>query len=180
MSGCDLFSTRNSEDPNPGNNVIFLQPDRPTVVIQNLQNAIGGMSTQNYLQCLSSTDYVYNPTQQSLAESPFIWMGWSKSEEQTYFTNLSTDASNFTGHKLQLSQEAFEIISEEKQQFTASYTLTVIHSRSTQGVPTVYQGGIVIEITSDEGGLWYITRWSDFQQGGEVTWSALRSTFVKG
>ena len=177
---CSLFETRDPEDPGGNSGIIFRQPDRAEVVMENLQNAIRGMSQQNYLQSLNQELYEYNASQPAQAENPDVWSTWSYENEQIFFNNLSAEASNFEGHQLQLFDGVYEIISNEEQQFTASYTITVNHNRTSQNVPTVATGEIILRLQSDENGLWYITTRNDIANGDVFSWSDLKAIFVRG
>lgn len=180
LPSCSLFETREPEEPGDNSGVIFRQPDRAEVVIENLQNAIRGMSQQNYLQSLSQEMYTYNASQPALAENPDVWSTWRYENEQIFFNNLSAEASNFEGHQMQLFDEVYEIISNEEQQYSASYTITVNHNRTSQNVPTVATGEIILRLQSDENGLWYITTWNDVANGNLFSWSDLKAIFVRG
>ena len=177
---CSLFSTRNPEDPDDLGQIPFIQPDRPEIILQNLSNSISSLSFQNYLSCFSTTSFEFVPSFQASSTNPGIWAGWSIQEEQTYFTNLATEASSFKGHGLVLSDTRYEILSETKQQFIASYTLTIVHNRNSQGVPNTSIGEIILDLEADSNGLWYITKWTDISNETFFSWSELKAIFVRG
>lgn len=178
-SGCSLFATRDPEPPDTGNQVFFIQPDRPEIVIQNFTNAINGLSIQNYLQCLDATQFKFTPSLQSASTNPGIWAAWAYQEEQTYFTNLVSEASLFTGHRLVFSNSRYEIISETQQQFIAQYSLTIIHNRTSSGIPTTAVGELLFELEAANNGLWTIKRWADISSGDAFSWSEFKAVFVR-
>ena len=45
--GCELFQTRDAEPPDSGNVGVFLQPDRPEVVLDNLVSAVENLNALN-------------------------------------------------------------------------------------------------------------------------------------
>jgi hypothetical protein len=180
LQQCSLFSTRTPEDPDDFGQIPFIQPDRPEIILQNLSNSITGLSFQNYLSCFSTNSFEFVPSFQASSNNPGIWENWSVQEEQTYFTNLATEASSFKGHGLVLSNTRYEIISDTKQQFIASYTLTVVHNRNSQGIPNTSIGDIILDLEADTNGLWYITKWTDISKDAFFSWSELKAVFVRG
>jgi hypothetical protein len=179
ISGCSLFATRDPESPDTGNQVVFIQPDRPEIVIQNFTNAINGLSIQNYLQCFDATQFEFTPSLQSASTNPGIWAAWAYQEEQTYFTNLASEASLFTGHRLSFNNPRYEILSETQQQFIAQYSLTIIHNRSASGVPTTAVGELLFDLEAAGTGLWTIKRWADISTGDAFSWSEFKAVFVR-
>lgn len=178
--GCDLFATREPESPMDGKQVLFIQPDRAEIVIENFTKAIEGLSIQNYLLCFDQTQFVFAPSQQAAVGNSGIWATWTYQEEQTYFTNLVAEASLLKGHKLQFSNERYEVLSESKQQFIASYTLTINHNRSNSGVPTTVIGELIFDLEAADNGLWSVKKWSDISSSDVFSWSELKAVFIRG
>ena len=179
LNSCGVFQTRTPQPPLSNSAATFQQPDNPQMVIVNLENAIKSLNTQNYLRCLSDSSFMFNPTNSAQGNDPGIWNSWSKTQEQIYFQNLRSAAQNLTGNQLQFTNERYEVQSSTSQQFTANYTLTVVHNR--QGVPTVANGQLIFIIRADANGLWYINSWTDISGGGDTfTWSDLKATFIRG
>lgn len=176
---CSLFATRNPEDPEGLGQIPFIQADRPEIVIQNLINAVTSLSFQNYLQCLHPSTFEFIPSLQASANNPGIWEGWSLQEEQTYFTNVTAEASAFTGHRLVFSNSRYEVFSETKQQFIANYTLTIVHNRVNDGVPTTAIGEIIFDIEAESNGLWTIKKWADISSDTFFSWSELKAVFIR-
>ncbi|TNE72332.1 hypothetical protein EP331_07525 [bacterium] len=179
INSCSLFATREPELPDSGNQVVFIQPDRAEIVIQNFTNALNGLSIQNYLQCFDSNTFLFTPSQQSAATNPGIWAAWTYQEEQTYMTNLVSEAESFTGHKLTLSNSRYEIRSETEQQFIASYSLTIIHNRTSSGIPTTAVGDLILDLQAGGNGLWYISKWTDISTGDAFSWSEFKAVFSR-
>lgn len=176
---CSLFATRTPEDPEGLGQIPFIQPDRPEIVVQNLTNSITSLSFQNYLQCLHPTVFEFIPSLQASANNPGIWDGWSIQEEQTYFTNLTAEAGAFTGHRLLFSNSRYEVFSETRQQFIANYTLTIVHNRVNDGVPTTAIGELILDIEAGSNGLWSIQKWADVSSQNFFSWSELKAIFIR-
>ena len=177
---CGVFETRKAAPPQSGDGSTFIQPDQSDIVISNLENAIKSLNTQNYLRCFSDSVFAFTPTVAAQQANPGIWDNWSKFQEQTYFNNLQSAAQNLTGHQLQLSNQHIELQSSTVEQFTADYTLTVVHNRTGSGIPTVATGRLVFIIKADSFGLWHITKWTDITESGSFTWSDLKAAFIRG
>src|ERR1039457_4144968 len=92
MGGCDLFQTRDAQQPNQSrsNYQLAVTPD---LLIQNLIYSLQDINLQNYLACLSDTSfggkpYVFNPSSEAASLYPSFASPWDKKNESSYFTNL--------------------------------------------------------------------------------------------
>jgi hypothetical protein len=176
LCGCDLFRARTPEDPE-GDAGTWLQPDTPERVIENVQNAISELNTQNYLRSLSD-DFEFVPTLEAESREP-VFSGWSRAEEETYFTRLRAAAEPFPGRELQLFDRSPSIIGSDRYVLNATYQLKVQHSRVDESVPSEVQGRLVWEISQSADGLWQLYRWTDQTLGTHPSWSDLKAAFVK-
>lgn len=179
ITSCSIFDTRDAEPPDSGNTGVFLQPDRPEVVLDNLISAVSSLNTVNYIRCLRTVDFSFSPSGNALNSSPDIWANWSLDDERTYFNNMRAASENTTGHRLQLSNISTELGSANTRQIFADYILTVFHNRSNVGVPTQINGRMAIEVTMGEDGLWAIEKWSDIAVNNEFSWSDLKASFYR-
>lgn len=179
QAGCDIFSTRDPEPPQAGTGT-WLQPDTPDRVIENLQGAIAAMNSGNYLRSLAD-DFTFDPSQSARAREPELWQGWGRADEETYFGRLVASASFSSGHDLQLLDKTETVLTDQKYVVDANYILTVHHSRTSEDIPTEFQGRLIWEIDQSEEGLWYIQRWTDVDQESQnvASWSDLKASFVK-
>ena len=176
-SGCSIFSPREAEEPG-GSQGFFQQPDRPDVVLSNLQNAIENVNLQNYLSSLNREEFRFQASEQAQTSDPLIWDSWGYDQEQIYFNNLRSAAENLSGHRLQLSDRIDENISVNEIRITISYSITVNHNRS--GTPNIGVGRMILNLVADANGLWSITAWSDIGNGEDFTWSQFRAVFFRG
>jgi len=177
--GCDLFSTREPEPPEAGVGT-WLQPDTPDRVVENVRNSIAEMNSGNYLRSLA-TDFTFEPSQTARARESELWQGWSRADEETYFSRLVASSAFSSGHDLQLLDKTENILSDVLYILDANYILTVKHSRTTEDIPTEFQGRLVWEIEKSDEGLWYLKRWVDVDQESQAvaSWSELKASFVK-
>ncbi len=175
LQGCSLFSTRDPEDPVDEAGT-FLQPDTPEQVVENIQAAIAELNTPNYGRSIN-LEIIFTPTATATAQDPAIWQNWSQTEEQQYFSTMAAAAEFGIGHNLQLNDETVSIISEDRFDIDASYTLTVNHNRP--NVPTTVQGRLIWVVRQGEDGLWSLSEWTDREVGSTASWSTLKAEFVK-
>jgi hypothetical protein len=179
VAGCNIFETRTAEPPDTGNVGVFMQPDRPEVVLDNLVSSLENLNAVNYARCLTESTFRFNPSNSALNSSPEIWTNWSINEERTYFSNLRAAASNTTGHRLALTEVSTELSSSDSRQVFANYALTVLHNRSNLGVPPTINGRRALRLDLGEEGLWAISNWTDISVDGGYSWSDLRASFYR-
>ncbi len=175
-ASCGLFETRDPEDPGTTTVPVFIQPDRPQDVIQNLQNAVRALNLDNYRRCLASETFTYQPSSRVQGENPDLWAGWGYTEEEVYFNNMRAEAEGLSGHELRLQNPRYIQISPDQEQFDADYRITVQHNR--QGLPVHAEGKMRLIIVRDESGNWSVEAWSDAAEGSDFTWSDFRAAFL--
>lgn len=182
LSNCGIFETRTPESPEDGSSAGgFQQPDRPELVIENMQNAISGMNSVNYMRNLweGNPAFEFSPSSAAFDNDPSIWQNWTREDEATYFNNLVTATQNQSGHNLSISDLERVSLPDGGERVTASYTLTVLHDRTDADIPTVASGSFLIDLVQDENGLWYIYSWTDNAGGSSFTWSDIKATFLR-
>ena len=175
FAGCTLFSPRDPEDPSNEAGT-FLQPDTPEQVIDNIRSAIAELNTPNYGRSLEAS-IAFVPSASAAAQDPAIWSNWSRTEEEQYFGTLAAAAQFATGHDLTLNDQTISIVTDDRFEMDASYTLTINHNRP--DVPTAAQGRLIWVITQGEDGLWRLAEWTDRELGNVTSWSDLKAEFVK-
>jgi hypothetical protein len=178
-SGCSLFATREPEPPGSGGTSVFKQPDRPDVVIENLVSAVGGMSTFNYIRCLSGDTFRFTPTSAAQQTYPDVFTRWNADSEELWFSTMSAAARQTSGHTLVIADLREESVSATERRFIGDYALTVYHNRASQGVPNLVRGRFILTIVSADNGLWSIREWTDISVGAERSWSDLKALFTR-
>lgn len=175
FSGCDMFSTRDAEEPRRSGST-FSQPVEPGITISNLQNAIGERNGENYLRCLADTletEYVFVPTLS--AQTVYDFSRWDKSSEGQYFRNLAAASTGETPHLIFFEQDTSR--SATSYSFRAKYSLQFPHTRPQ--LSSVAQGRLefTIELSSRDN-WWFITRWVDYPDTSQITWSHFKGAFL--
>ncbi|WP_228350698.1 hypothetical protein [Rhodocaloribacter litoris] len=174
LAGCDVFSPRTPEPPLEGGGT-YEQPDTPEQVVANLQAAVAELNTLNYRRSLAE-DLTFKPTATAEARDP-IWTGWSRAEEERYFSTLAAAAQPGGGHRLDLNDRTLTLVDENRYLLDATYVLSVNHRRT--DAPTTVQGRLQWVLTRDGDGLWHLREWTDQELGNNPSWSDLKAAFVQ-
>lgn len=174
VTGCSVFSTREPEEPLSDTGT-YIQPDTPEQVIDNVQSAIAELNTLNYRRSMAE-DMSFQPTATAQARES-VFLSWSRSQEEQYFSALVAAASLNQGHSLQLNDRTLTLLSENEFVLDATYVLSVNHRRTE--VPTQVQGRLQWMLRQGEDGLWALQEWTDQELGSEPSWSDLKAEFTK-
>ena len=174
-TGCDLFAPRTPEDPVDEAGT-FLQPDTPEQVIDNIRFSIAELNPPNYNRSFNPA-LMFTPTEEARARDENIWLDWSQTEENQYFSTMVAAAQFASNHELVLTDQTISIIAEDRFEVDASYTLTINHNRPE--VATSVQGRLIWSIIQGEDGLWSVNEWTDREVGNEPSWSDLKLEFIK-
>ncbi len=172
-SGCGVFDTRTPEPPIVDGSQ-FLQPDTPEQVIQNIELAVGQKSPQNYRRSLSP-GFLFTPTATAAARSS-IWLNWSTTEEEQYFTTAIAATPESSNASLELNDRTFSVVDESTARLDATYVLRIDHSR--QDAPTTAQGRLTWQFEKGDDGLWYLSTWVDQEIENQISWSDFKESFV--
>ena len=173
-TGCDVFGLREPEPPITESGT-FIQPDAPDHVVDNIQFAISELNVANYVRSLAE-ELQFQPTVAAEQRDP-IWNGWTRMQEQSYFTQLVAAANAGGEHSLELTDEVMTVLTEDRYSLEAHYVLTVQHNRVE--VPTVVQGRLLWIITQGPDSQWRLEEWTDRQLGTEPSWSDLKARFTQ-
>jgi hypothetical protein len=179
LAGCDIFSTREAEQPNqPRSN--FIPAVTPQDVISNLRSSLEDLNVENYLACLtdsafSNRQFRFAPSSTAISQFPVMASGWGKSEEQQYFLNMK----NKIPEEKQIVLNFFNIQIGSTQGdttvYTGSYSLSVPHNDP--GIPVIFEGELSFSMTRDSRSVWTIHLWRDNRSGELPSWSELKGRF---
>lgn len=165
--GCDLFDTREAEQPGSGGTP-FITPDVPAVVFSNMENGLEDLTGVNYDKSLGSEfTFIPLPSDQD-ALPPGTYDNWTKAVEMQVTQEILADAKllgvSFI-NPVQIRDEA------DFADFRAPYELMITQ---TSGDTVTYKGVAQYDMQRLGQG-WHLIRWTD-QEGveGFVTWGRLR------
>lgn len=180
-NACEFFAVREPEEPDLGTGGVFIQPDTPGAVLENLTNALREMNAINYVNCLSSTSFTFTPSVQGSVGNPSLWPNWSRVDEDRYFKNLASSAEKLTGHSLTFEDIRRDDVSTKEQRVIANYVLVVNTNRNVSSrVPNRITGQVIFILRSDASGLWSIVSWTDISTNPEYSWTQLKAEFIRG
>jgi hypothetical protein len=178
LSGCSLFEPRDPEDPS-GSRLDFVPPTEPSIVIDNLQNAIDQKSVANYAACFPDAGaggqtFVFVPSAEASAQYGLVLSSWGTAQEQAYFQNLLARSASNAFANLQLIQKS-QLVTADSVIYSYDYVFTFEHSET--GFPKTARGNLQFALAPDAGNRWSIYRWIDFKTGNDITWSMFKGKF---
>ena len=182
ITGCNLFETRNPEEPDTGR-PSFQTPTSASVVILNFQNAILEKNVENYEACFADSvqtknyHYIFTPTGEANGLYPLVFSMWDISSERRAFNSLVSNMKKDDYPKLDINfinPEPFQ----DSIVYIGDYSLTLTHSVAT--IPEKFAGKLQLTIVQGEDGLWYVYRWIDTKTENDTipdTWSIMKALF---
>jgi len=179
FQGCDILNTRTPEKPSESGSS-FVPPTSPSIVIDNLTNAIRERNTENYIKCFIDTtfsqySFSFQATQSAQTASGPLFHDWNLASERAYFENLCSRVPPGGESTLILTDAKFESIQADSAIYTAAYTLIVQHT--VQNIPQQAQGTLLFVLSLDRNNNWAIHRWIDNKTGNDFSWSDFKARF---
>lgn len=176
VTACDLFTTRDAEDPNQ-NRSNFVTPSSASLVIQNLKNSLADKNVQNYLSCFvdtlySSRQFSFSASSEALIQ--FQMQDWGKDEEQRYFNAVINKVNQNVDIQLALKDTIYSSLGGDSAIYSANYDLTVPFATSNT---IVYSGNLEFKLLRDERSLWSIYFWKDTKGQVNPSWSELKGSY---
>jgi len=180
LSACDLFTTRNAENPDQTRSN-FQPPVEPAIVIENLKSSLSDKNLQNYIACFVDTifaDQTYNFSASSEAISLYqiFVQGWGLNEERRYFSSVTNRVPVDFPISLSLSNENYSSLSGDSLVYSATYSLNLPVS-SSDPVPQNYAGNLQFNMLRDSRSEWVIYYWKDTKSESLPSWSELKGSF---
>lgn len=173
VSGCDIFNTRDPENPEQSRSN-YTTPLEREVLIDNLINSFSDKNADNYLKSFSEagfTDKIFSFVPSSKALSLFqIWDTWDRSAEFQYFNNLINQVPQELPITLVLSNQIYSPF-QDGFIFTAEYSLSI---PKLNAEPDIYRGSLKFNLIQDNRSVWVIYFWEDIALQDETSWSELK------
>lgn len=184
LSSCEMFSTRSPEEPDLGN-TNFIPPTEPAIVILNLESSISEMNIENYMNCFHSfsdaprLNFQFTASAEATTQFPSIFTNWGINEERRSFNSIVSALGEGRYTKLTWINRKPMQETADSAIFTSDYYFSA--PNSDDNIPDDYAGRIQLTLTFRNNGLWYISRWLDFnvQVNDTVnnTWSVLKGFY---
>ncbi len=175
FQGCDLFVTRDAEQPDRSKSN-YETPSEPRIVIQNLKNSFSDRNADNYKKNfalgppLVSRNFFFLPTSQALSSDPNLWLSWNVESEFSYFKNLITRVSSDLPINISLTSENYSPLGDSTI-YTAEYSISV---PQLAGEPDIFEGSLKFNMITDNQAAWVIYYWEDIAKEGKKSWSDLK------
>ncbi|MFI5250829.1 MAG: hypothetical protein ACHQQQ_00230 [Bacteroidota bacterium] len=175
--GCDIFQTREPQQPTQGTST-YQVPDQPDVVLTNLEAAIHESNTDNYMRCFADTSSTSQPfsftPSADVSSYESVFRTWNLSNERTYFQNLGKPV-NGTPYLYPSSAPNQIFSSTDSVVYSMDYTFFYPHNRP--GIPQLVRGKMELHLKPDARRLWYIQAWIDTKTTHDSTWSYIKAVF---
>ena len=178
FTACDLFTTRNAENPDQTRSN-FQPPVEPAIVIENLKNSLSDKNVQNYISCFVDTifaDQSYNFSASSEALTRFdVFLQWGLNEERRYFTSIINKVPTDFPISLTLSDQNYSSLSGDSLIYSATYFLN-LPVQSGDPFPQNYAGSLQFNMLRDSRSEWVIYFWKDTKSESLPSWSELKGS----
>jgi len=179
FTGCDLFTTRNAEDPDQSRSN-FQPPVEPAVVIENLKNSLFDKNVQNYISCFVDTlfadrSFNFSASSEALALYTFFLQNWELNDERQYFSSIVNKVPVDFPISLTLSNQNYSSLSGDSLIYSATYLLNLPVSSGDQ-FPQNYGGNLQFNMLRDSRQEWVIYFWKDTKSETFPSWSELKGS----
>ncbi len=184
VAGCDIFNTRNPEEPDTGRSS-FQPPTQPSVVVSNLKNAIGEKNIDNYLLCLSGSTvdstnvkFIFQPSVEGNTLFPGIFENWGIDNEKKYFNSLKSKMPADVNPLIVLKNERFGV--SQPDSVVVSYEYYIKINFIDNSIGSEYSGTMQLTMIPQKNGLWSIYRWQDIKSQADTadSWSILKGNMI--
>jgi len=174
LTACDIFETRNAEDPEKSRSN-YTTPGEPEILIQNLINSFSDKDADNYVKsfsdpAFSNKVFFFLPTSSALQTWSNLWIDWNVDKEFQYFQNLITAAPEDLPITLIFTDEFYSPFGDSLN-YTAGYSIDVPQSNAES---LNYSGNIKFGMVRDMRDTWAIYFWQDNAISESHSWSDLK------
>lgn len=175
LSGCDLFDTRDAQQPDQGKST-FEQAFEPEILISNLVNSFKDKNVENYLACFADSAFTekqfqFIPTSSAISQFPVLSENWGKREEEEYFNNLKVRTEDNVDVTLNFTNPVENRLGDSLQ-YTANYLLNFPNNF---GMPSTYEGDLIFYMIRDARSVWVVYYWRDVKTSDQLPgWSELK------
>lgn len=186
---CSFFDPRDPQDPDPGEEIQWLQPYSPATVIVNLENAMEGRSISMTMACCDSA-YYFIADGADVAEFGGSWnfSDWDYQVEQNTLMNIysSVEGSGLPEDSLlsvimgTVPTLPDPVAPADSAELWRDYQIVAAGS-GYAGWESPATGRVMFLMVEDSYGLWSIRRWYDYRPddytGDYYTWGVAKATF---
>jgi len=173
--GCDLFETRQPEDPE-GARGSWEIPLTPDAVLTNLSLSLFERNAANYMRSFAADSFVFTADPVVVQQRPDL-AEWNYASEQSFVNSL------FGEGVLPQDSIVFVVFSAvEATQLSDTAHVTARYEFTAQvaiaGAPGVMSGEAQFSMKLGNQGYWEIRGWSDRRTEDQATWSELKALLL--
>ena len=171
LAGCDLFSTREAEEPETTTDLCgpATLSDHVTSVIE---CALQFHLPEEYLAIFDAQGYQFVPDGAALGNYNDL-LPWGIDQETDHIQRLFSEQVVPLDSVVWVEFEPEESVElGDSARYVEAYTLYIGHVL--EGVPRQVSGRMELTVVRTIDGTWVIRRWRDDAVGNEATWSDIR------
>ena len=177
---CDLFTTREAEDPDQSRSN-FLPPVQSEIVISNLVNSLSDKNVQNYISCFvdsvfTNKEFSFSASSEAISLYQIFLQGWGLTEEKRYFSSVVNKVPNDFPISLTFSNENYSSLGGDSLIYTATYRIN-LPIETGDPIPSNYAGSLQFNMLRDSRSEWVIYFWKDTKSETLPGWSELKGSF---
>lgn len=174
--GLGCFRTREVEPPVTTSSD-WVSPTDYTILLSNLERAVGQRNVQNYLRCFRQEELDFQPSTPVLTGNEILWNDWSWQDEQAWFNNVIADLGLNSGNSLSLQQVDLQSFNSDSLRYIGDYELIMNHTDTSLTVQ--FRGQLEFLCKVNEFNEWEISRWTDYETRVDSSWSRLKLNYVQ-
>ncbi len=180
LSGCELFTPRESEPPlNTSDPYAWKPPTTPEIVLENLSNAFPAHKINYHLDVLghdseSSMSFSFLPDQGVASSQPGVFDAWGYIEEENFMSKLFQFLSEEGLQNLEWQIEQLSPI-EDRYEIIAGYQLTLSYQDNLAPLPNQIKGQATLTLNQNSDLLYEISLWQDLKSDTLPCWSDLKT-----
>lgn len=181
VSSCNLFETRDPDNPITGNQTLP-PPLTKEALYGNFQSSLQQKNIVEYEKLFADSSthrqqFLFVPNQSSAARYSAIFPTWNKTSEVDYFRNVTSAVGSSSIQFTVTAAPTILTYQSDSAVYTIQYSLFVPHGRP--GIPTQFDGRSELYMSPNRNNIWMIYRWIDFETKKDSSWSELKGQFAK-
>ncbi|RMD48748.1 MAG: hypothetical protein D6830_06270 [Ignavibacteria bacterium] len=178
VTGCDLLTTREPENPVTGRSQRTLATT-PDLLFQNLENSLKEKFIDDYMSCFVDTllldrEFKFIASGEDISQFPILG-NWTLANERDYFINMISQTIDKTPIILQLKQVGVNNFGDSAY-YQFDYSLVI--STNNENLQSNYKGNLKFKINLDKSNQWVITEWEDIKENNSHSWAELKGYFA--
>ncbi len=174
LTGC--FRTRDVEEPVTSSSD-WVSPTDYTILLNNMEMAVGEQNVQNYLRCFNQDSLRFVPSTPTYTGNEILWDNWTWQDEQNWFNNVLSDLGLSSGNRISFDEVDLQSFSSDSLRYIGNYDMTMNHRDTSLTVR--FRGQLEFLMKINQFNEWEITRWFDYETRLDSSISRLKLNYVQ-